>query len=274
MFESEVRSQESGVRSQKREGYYFYGIIKTDEELDFGASGIGGRNDMVFTINHDGFAAVVSRTPLVVYDPTMENCMAHNRVIEEVMKNHVMIPASFGTIFRTEGDIRELLEDNVEEVKEVLKKLGNRRELSVKALWKKDALRDFLNRYDNLRQLKQEIEKVPPERGYQLRFRLGSMVNQIKATESKTLLRDIYENLKRHTIASRINAPIGDRMIMNASFLVDLNREKEFQSELDRLEEKYREKMAWIFTGNWAAYNFVKIRWHGQKRRKKERVYI
>ena len=259
------------------EGYYFYGVIGTDKESDFGSPGIGGRNDKVFTINYDGLAAVVSKTPLVIYDPIRENCLAHNRVIEEVIKNHVMIPASFGTIFRTERDIKELLDDAAEELKGLTKKLGNRKELSVKALWKKDALKDLLNRYDDLRQLKQEIEKIPPEKSYKLRFRLGSMVEQVKAAEGNILSRDIYERLKKHSTASRMGAPIGDRMIMNASFLVDQNQEKDFQVELDRLEEKYREKVTWIFTGDWAAYNFVKVRMevrHGRKRCKQERVYV
>ena len=260
-----------------REGYYFYGVIETDKELDLGPLGIGGRECGVFTLNHDGLAAVVSKTPLVVYDPVRENCLAHNRVIEQVIKDHAMIPASFGTIFRTEMDIKELLRDNAEKLKEVMKKLGNRKELSVKALWKKDALKDLLNRYDDLRQLKQEIEKIPPEKSYKLRFRLGSMVEQVKAAEGNILSRDIYERLKKHSTASRMGAPIGDRMIMNASFLVDQNQEKDFQVELDRLEEKYREKVTWIFTGDWAAYNFVKVRMevrHGRKRCKQERVYV
>ncbi|HHT9126368.1 MAG TPA: GvpL/GvpF family gas vesicle protein [Candidatus Brocadiia bacterium] len=259
------------------EGYYFYGVIETNKELDFGSPGIGGRNDKVFTVNCDSLAAVVSKTPLVVYDPVRENCLAHNRIIEEVIKDHAMIPASFGTIFRTEMDIKELLKDNTEKLKEVMKNLGNRKELSVKALWKKDALKDLLNRYSELRQLKQEIEKRPPEKSHQLRFRLGSMVEQVKVSEGNILLKDIYEHLKKHSAASRINDPIGDRMIMNASFLVDRDKEKEFQAELDKLEEKYREKVMWIFTGDWAPYNFVKVRMevlHGQRRCKKERVYV
>ena len=265
------------LERKRREGYYFYGVIETDRELDFGPLGIGGRNDRVFTINYDGFAAVVSKTPLMLYDPVRENCLAHNRVIEEVIKDRVMIPASFGIIFKAEREVKELLEANLEGLKGVVKKLGNRKELSVKVLWEKDALKDLLNRYDNLRQLKQEIERRPPEKSYQLRFRLGIMVEQVRVAEGNVLLRDIYERLKKHSIASRTNAPIGNRMIMNASFLVDKNRENEFQAELNRLEEKYRDKAMWIFTGDWAAYNFVKIRMRpgrSQKRCIKERVFV
>jgi hypothetical protein len=39
----------------------------------FGPVGIGGRGDEVYTVHHDGLAAVVSNTPIHVYDPTREN---------------------------------------------------------------------------------------------------------------------------------------------------------------------------------------------------------
>ena len=67
------------------EGKYVYCIIETSEPRSFGPTGIGGRGDDIYTINHKGLAAVVSNTPLVVYDPTRENVFAHEQVNETVM---------------------------------------------------------------------------------------------------------------------------------------------------------------------------------------------
>src|SRR5436853_5086056 len=68
------------------EGKYVYCIIETAVPRSFGPMGIGGRGDDVYTVHHQGLAAVVSNTPIVVYDPTRENVFAHEQVNEAVMR--------------------------------------------------------------------------------------------------------------------------------------------------------------------------------------------
>jgi hypothetical protein len=91
------------------EGKYVYCIIETSEPRSFGPTGIGGRGDEIHTVNHKGLAAVVSNTPLVVYDPTRENVFAHEQVNETVMREFTVLPMAFGALFRTEDDIIELI---------------------------------------------------------------------------------------------------------------------------------------------------------------------
>jgi hypothetical protein len=88
------------------EGKYVYCIIEADESRGFGPIGIGGRGDEVYTVHHEGLAAVVSDTPVVVYDPTRENALTHEHVNETVMKEFTVIPMSFGAIFRTSRTCR------------------------------------------------------------------------------------------------------------------------------------------------------------------------
>src|SRR5690348_4895365 len=51
-------------------GIYVYCVIEADGPQAFGKIGIGGRGDEVYTIHYKDLAAVVSRTALMVYDPT------------------------------------------------------------------------------------------------------------------------------------------------------------------------------------------------------------
>ena len=48
--------------------------------------GIGGTGEMVYAVTHGDIAAVVSKTPVFIFDPTRENALAHEHVIETVMK--------------------------------------------------------------------------------------------------------------------------------------------------------------------------------------------
>src|SRR3989442_14825856 len=66
-------------------GKYVYCVVSPTEPLRFGAIGIGAKPTEVQTVNYKGIAAIVSDTPLEVYDPTRENVLAHERVNETVM---------------------------------------------------------------------------------------------------------------------------------------------------------------------------------------------
>src|SRR5688572_33266724 len=57
------------------DGKYVYCIIRSSEERDFGAIGIGGEGKRVYTVRYRDLAAVVSDTPIRIYDPTRENVL-------------------------------------------------------------------------------------------------------------------------------------------------------------------------------------------------------
>src|SRR5581483_2587331 len=97
------------------EGKYVYCIIESAEPRKFvGVTGIGGRGDEVYTVNHGRLAAAVSDTPVVVYDPTRENALTHEHVIETVMREYTVVPMSFGAIFRTADDVVEFMKDTAD----------------------------------------------------------------------------------------------------------------------------------------------------------------
>ena len=80
-------------------------------------------------------------------DSTRENVLAHERVNETVMREHTVIPMSFGTIFKTREDIVELLRSAHEAFGDVLDKMQNKLEFGLKVLWDRDqALREVEKR--------------------------------------------------------------------------------------------------------------------------------
>ena len=61
-------------------------------------------------------------------------------------------------------------------------------------------------------------------------------------------------------MASRDNKPIGDKMIMNAAFLVERDRERDFDAAVNKIAKYYGELLNFKYTGPWPPYNFVNIR--------------
>jgi hypothetical protein len=242
-------------------GRYVYGIVQAKEPVTFGKSGIGGSGETVYTVNYQDIAAVVSNTSVYIFDPTRENALAHEHVIETVMKNHTIIPMSFGTVFRTDNDIREVLKSIYPSLKDVLHQMAGKLEFGLKVNWDRDQIIEDIKRDDEeIRQFHQEIVRKHLQSTYLARMQLGRMIDKALAERSIGYVREIYEALRSVCVASRDNQPIGDKMIMNAAFLVEREREAEFDSAVNKIARKYGQRLKFKYTGPWPPYNFVNIR--------------
>jgi hypothetical protein len=254
-----VVSAKAAESDDQRSGKYVYCIIQTDASLRFGAIGIGNEPADVHTVNYKDIAAVVSDTPLEVYDPTRENVLAHERVNEAVMRDYTVIPMSFSTVFKTSEDIIELLRTAYDAFHDVLVKMEDKLEFGVKVLWEPDVIiREIEKDDENLRLLRQEISSQKGST-YFARMQYGRLVDSLLAERSEQLVADIFSTLSRVSVASRTNKPIGDKMVLNAAFLVSRDRESDFDAKVKDMDAKY-ENLKFKFTGPWPPYNFVNIR--------------
>ena len=242
-------------------GRYVYGIIENRETVRFGKMGIGGAGELVYTVQHKDIAAVVSKTDVFIFDPTRENALAHEHVIETVMRTHTIIPMSFGTVFRTDEDIREVLRSIYPSLKDVLKQMSGKVEFGLKVNWDRETVIDELKREDEeVRQFHQEITRKHLQSTYFARMQLGRMIEKALTERSATYVREIYEELRACCVASRDNKPIGDKMIMNAAFLIDREREADFDQAVNRIARRFGDRLNFKYTGPWPPYNFVNIR--------------
>jgi hypothetical protein len=240
-------------------GKYVYCIIDSGDPLRFGSIGIGADPSEVYTVHYKNLAAVVSDAPLEVLDSTRENVLAHERVNETVMREHTVIPMSFGTIFKTREDIVELLRSAAEAFGDVLNKMQNKLEFGLKVLWDRDqAIREVEAEDEDISRLKKEIsgQKGPT---YFARMQYGRLIDSALQARSERYVAEILEQLREVSVASRINKPIGDKMIMNAAFLISRDQETAFDAKVKSIASRF-DKLTFKYTGPWPPYNFVNIR--------------
>jgi hypothetical protein len=241
------------------EGKYVYCIIKSERSLSFGALGIGTEPSHVQTVNYRNLAAVVSTTSLVVQDPTRDNVLAHQRVNETVMQHHTVIPMSFGTVFKTDDDIMELLRSAYDAFTDVLNKMEDKFEFGLKVLWdREEIIREIEAEDEDIRRLKGEISNQKGST-YFARMQYGRLIDAALQARSERYVAEIFEALRDVSVASRSNKPIGDRMIMNAAFLVARATEQAFDARVKDIGSRY-DKLTFKYTGPWPPYNFVNIR--------------
>jgi len=241
------------------EGKYVYCIIKSERPLSFGALGIGIEPAHCRTVHYRDIAAVVSNTPMVVQDPTRDNVLAHQRVNETVMQQHTVIPMSFGTVFKTHDDIMELLRSAYEAFTDVLNKMQDKFEFGLKVLWDRDQIiREIEEEDEDIRRLKGEISSQKGST-YFARMQYGRLIDVALQARSERYVLEIFETLRDVSVASRSNKPIGDRMIMNAAFLVARDTEQAFDARVKEIGSRY-DMLTFKYTGPWPPYNFVNIR--------------
>src|ERR1700753_1892109 len=155
----EMQSSESPALAIAEGGKYVYCIVRSERQCDFGAIGIGG-GQRVFTVAFNDLAAVVSDTPIVIYDPTRENVLAHEFVNETVMKEFTVMPRSCGTVFRSEDDVTELLRSTYQAFSDVLDKMQDKIEFGLKILWDREkVIANIEQENDEIRRLKDEITR-------------------------------------------------------------------------------------------------------------------
>jgi hypothetical protein len=244
----------------KNEGKYVYCIIEETDPKTFGKLGIGGRGDEVYTIHHGNLAAVVSDTPLVVYDPTRENALRHEQVNEMVMNDYTVIPMSFGTVFKRTDDVIAFIDGTSDALMDVLQKMRDKIELGLKVNWEREAIiHEIETENEEIGRLKEEINRSSSST-YFARMQLGRLVEQALTNRADAFVSEVYDHLRDTAVASRANKPIGDKMILNAAFLVEREKAEKFDSKVQEIARKYEGKLAFRYTGPWPPYNFVNIR--------------
>lgn len=243
-----------------REGKYIYCIIEPNQPRTFGPSGIGGRGDELHTVCFNDIAAVVSNAPIRKYTLSRENSLVHERAIEKVMAEYPVLPVRFATVAEDEEKVRRILQKEYDRFRDLLDRMRGKKELGLKAIFKEDAIyRDILQNYEHIRLLKEKIAALQPERTHYQRMEIGRMVEEALQKE-KGIIRDyILSCLCPLAVEFRTNDTYGELMIINAAFLVEKEKEPEFDQQVHKLADEFGEKIRFNYVGTVPPFNFVNL---------------
>lgn len=243
-----------------KEGKYIYCIITTTVAKTFGSIGIGCRGDELYTICFNDIAAVVSNSPIIRYTVSRENMLAHEKAIEEVMKEHTVLPVRFDTIAENEEKVKKILEKEYSKFKDLLNRMKDKKELGLKAIFNEDVIyKDILEKYKEIRTLKEKVTVLPFEKTYFKRAEIGEMVEAALQKEKEIYKKDILDAISSLAIEVKTNSSYYELMIINAAFLVEKYKETEFDQTVNELEAKYSSKLKLKYIGKVPPFNFVNL---------------
>ena len=142
----------------------------------------------------------------------------------------------------------------------MLGSIADKTELSIKAIFKEDVVyKDILERYENIRSLKEKIASFAPEKTHRQRMAIGEMVEQALRSEKEIAKADILDALSPLAFEVKTNDTYGEMMIINAAFFVEKEKEADFDQQVQQLDDKYSEKVTLKYVGPLPPFNFVNI---------------
>lgn len=210
---------------KEESGRYVYCIMKSPgEKKSFGNIGFGGQE--VYTVEYRDFAPVMSNAALKKYEASDEEVELHRKVVEQVMKEHSVLPVAYGMAFKNKKLLLIAMSVGYKAMKKAMNEVDNRVELGVKL---------FLPKENATWDGKEKCKSV------------------------------FLDTLKKKAVQSKELKLFSERLILNTSFLVDRDKINDFSSEVEQLGNKYP-YLKIQYSGPWPPYNFVDIQILSRKR--------
>ncbi|MCD7033533.1 GvpL/GvpF family gas vesicle protein [Metabacillus sp. GX 13764] len=247
--------------AEEKLGYYtFCAINSAAAEEPLGAAEIEGMKSELEVIPYKGYGMVTAKFPIKIYHPKKDNLAVHQQVVAGLMDKYTVIPMSFGNIFETKDDITYLLEHLYDEFLEIFPKIENKIEIGLKVIGKKEWLEKEIHENEKVVKLKEKIKGKSENAAYYDRIQLGEYANNFINEKKDLITKEIFLPLANIADSSKQNDLIGERMLLNGSFLVDRESDGEFDKLVNELYEKWNDKADFKYTGPWPAYSFIDIK--------------
>jgi hypothetical protein len=210
-----------------------------------------GSESLFRTVVYGDLAALVSETETFQFEIDRDQLMAHHHVLEEAMKLGDILPVSYGTVATSEDDIVEtLLAGASDQLKANLEHISGRVELSVRVMWNQETLfQEIVEDYEDIRRLRDTIAGVPEEQSYSERIQLGELTNHAIISKSEAERDSILQRLGSTAVDVHLSPNTSEMLLLNASFLVDKDREAEFDEAVQEIGRATQDRMTIRYLG-------------------------
>ncbi|RJX27453.1 MAG: hypothetical protein C4554_04265 [Dethiobacter sp.] len=214
----------------------------------------GIKNCKPYFVRWKEIAAVVSEALFQSIELTSETVLSHEAVVEYLMKEHTVLPVRFGTVLNSVDEVKSLLCTYSESIYKNIDKMRDKVELGLKVLLKAFPGDDPAREEESIK----NFQSATPGRRYLLE-KLKNEERQRDILEKTTIFIDeIYNTLDKYSVESCIRRLTTDRMLLNSSYLVPVEKIEEFKTTVEILKRRYP-ALSFLYSGPWPAYNFVSL---------------
>jgi Gas vesicle synthesis protein GvpL/GvpF len=240
------------------DGRYVYCVVDGDSKKISGKHGLSGAD--IFTVSHNGIAAVVSVVPYKEIESNLENIMAHQKVVEKAREVGTTLPVRFGIIFRTEQGVRELLTKQYTDYRAKLSNLKDKDEFGVKLILNEAGLKRIRAQVEQEMNVGGKTRKAPKAKSgtaYLKKIKMDEAIANRTYKKVDSLSREVHDRLAKASVGSALLKSEHEQIILNGAYLVDRKETARFRHELESIKRDSEKNSLVVHTsGPWAPYSF------------------
>ncbi len=243
---------------------YIYGVISANNPVRFGQSLLSSTPDEVYTVVHRDLACVVSNhnrsdfTSLSKEDK-LRCLMAHQGIIERVMKEYTILPVKFGTLVEDEEEMRCILEQGYEKLAQTLDQMDSLVEIEVAATWDlKEVLEEIGNAIE-IMELKRSMAGQSASEILEIQINAGKLVRESLDRRRESYRSQTMQSLARVALDTQPNALVADEMVMNVAFLIQREKQEEFDRQVTLINEAFNDQINFRVIGPLPPYSFSTV---------------
>jgi hypothetical protein len=233
-------------------------LIKADTVVPDGLDGLGP-SGQVSTIAYGGVAAIVSDVPLDRPLGVRTDLIAHEAVVDAVAAHAAVVPMRFPAVVEENAVVDELLAPNENYFLALLEELDGCVQFTLTGRYEQDAvLREVIAGNDEIRALREKVRELPEDASYYDQVRLGELI--VAALEGRREIEGarVVEELMSFAVATASNPLAVPEDVVNAAFLVERERQQEFDDAVERIGEDLAGRVRLRLLGPVAPYDFVR----------------
>lgn len=242
---------------------YIYGIIDGTNDTALGITGLGGVGS-VCTRSHRGVACVFSHYFGIEFssmskEEVVRGLLAHQVVVEHVMKKHTVLPVKFGTVLATPDEVQELLSRGRQQFVDTLGWIHDKVEVEVAATWDTEQVLREISTEPEIMRARDVTASGPGQRSLEERIRLGQMVKASMDRRRDSHRERMISFLKPVAVDVQPNALVSDEMVMNVAFLVERANQEEFDGRVRQLNDLFHDQINFRIIGPLPPYSFATV---------------
>jgi len=215
------------------------------------------------------FAIVYSESQQERYLASRANLITHETVLESLMKaidphQAVPLPLQFGLVVEDWEDVQhDLLIPYEDQLKALINNLIGKREVSVKLFWNQnEELNLAVAENEGLQQRREALvgKVLSMDEAIAIGQELESAIEQ----RQQIIIEAFLDTLKPLSYEYEEGELLTESMIYNGSFLIDWDRESEFATAVEALDQQFENRLRIRYNDFTAPYNFVNVDREGE----------
>lgn len=194
-----------------------------------------------------------------------EKAFAHENIIEEIMKNHPVVPMQFCSIYKSQENLLNFLADYYDQIKHSLSLAAENYELGIKVYSNTEILKARISEQQTFKDELISINKKSAGIAFLLNKKFQEKIcNCVEDTinEDVQYIFDEINKMSENVIIKELqNSDSAEKKIaINIVILLNKNKYEYFTETINAINDKYN-IYGYIIetTGPWPIYNFISL---------------